>query len=160
MNNKPQTKKIKITSRGIVTTSRGRCRTPIATPYVENINTIFNMLTRDNAKVVEILPNGKEVELTIYNFSKNNAIVETPVVKAPPVHVGYPAIVNAGVKPEEIKNERPLTRKERRELERKARAEAEANKVETPVELKETEEVATEVIEKESAIVEEEAISE
>ena len=125
MVNKPQTKKIKITSKGFVTTSRGRCRTPITNAYMENTDVILSMLTRDKAKVVEVLPTGGEVELTIYNFSQNNsapaAKKEAPV--APAQHVADPRVVNAGTQPS-AEPERQLTRKERRELERRARAEA------------------------------------
>lgn len=122
MARKPQTKKIKVISKGIVTTSRGRCRTPIAIPYMENTETILSMLTRDKAKIVEILPTGKEVELTIFNFSQDNSKVEEQTaIKA--AHVADPAVVNAGQP--KTPSDRPLTRKERRELERKARAEAE-----------------------------------
>lgn len=122
MARKPQTKKIKIISKGIVTTSRGRCRTPIAIPYMENTETILSMLTRDKAKIVEVLPSGKEIELTIFNFSQDNSKVEEQIdIKAS--HVADPAVVNAGQP--RTPSDRPLTRKERRELERKARAEAE-----------------------------------
>ena len=125
MNKKPQTKKIKIVSKGIVTTSRGRCRTPIVSPYIENVNVILTMMTRDKAKIMEVLPDGKEVELNIYNFSQDNTIKPEVKPTAPAAHVADPAVVNAGT-PKEEKPERPLTRKERRELERKARAEAAA----------------------------------
>lgn len=162
---KPQTKKIKIVSKGIVTTSRGRCRTPITSPYVENVNVIFSMLTRDNAKINEVLPNGKEVELTIYNFSQDNT-VEPEKVVVPAAHVADPAVVNAGKNPNEVKVDRPLTRKERRELERKARAEAQAQNTQPVEEVTETTETVDESpveepvkIEESSAIVED-AISE
>jgi hypothetical protein len=96
---------------------------------MENTEVIFSMLTQDNAKIVEVLPNGKEVELTIYNFAQDNFEIapKTESVKVTPVaqHVADPKIVNAGQPP--VANpipERQLTRKERRELERKARAEA------------------------------------
>lgn len=159
MARKPQTKKIKITSKGIVTTSRGRCRTPIAIPYMENTETILSMLTRDKAKIVEVLPTGKEIELTIYNFCQDNTKVEDDtVIKAS--HVADPAVVNAGQP--RTPSDRPLTRKERRELERKARAEAEASakveedkseetvETETPVE--ESTETTPAPIEESSAI--------
>lgn len=135
MNKKPQTKKIKILSKGIVLTSRGRCRTPILTPYVENVNSILSMLTRDNAKIVEILPDKREVELTIYNFSQDNAARDPITKEVAPAHVADPKVVHAGVPAQKIAQDRPLTRKERRELERKARAEAAAQKVqeEAPV---------------------------
>ena len=126
MNKKPQTKKIKIVSKGIVTTSRGRCRTPILTPYVENVNSILSMLTRDKATIVEVLPDKREIELNIYNFSQDNAIRDPITKKVAPAHVADPKVVHAGVPAQETKNDRPLTRKERRELERKARADAAA----------------------------------
>ena len=124
MNKKPRTKKIKILSKGIVTTSRGRCRTPIATPYSENIDTILSMLSRDKAKIVEVLPSGKEIELTIYNFSQDNTGETTPKTPIKVEHVAVPEVVNAGTN--QPIPERQLSRKERRELERQARAKAEA----------------------------------
>ena len=135
MNKKPQTKKIKIVSKGIVMTSRGRCRTPILTPYVENVDSILSMLTRDKAKIVEILPDKREVELTIYNFSQDNVIRDPITKEAAPAHVADPKVVHAGIPAaQKPTQDRPLTRKERRELERKARAEAAAKeaKVEEP----------------------------
>lgn len=161
MSKKPHTKKIKITSKGIVVTSRGRCRTPIGTPYMENVNTIFSMLTRDKAKIMEVLPNGKEVELTIYNFSQDNSIKEEIKPAAPVAHVADPAIVNAGTPKEETKTERPLSRKERRELERKARAEAAVqHKVEEPVIEETVAEVEEAPVTEESSAIEADAISE
>lgn len=143
MNKKPQTKKIKILSKGIVLTSRGRCRTPILTPYVENVNSILSMLTRDNAKIVEVLPDKREVELTIYNFSQDNAARDPITKEVAPAHVADPKVVHAGVPAQKPTQDRPLTRKERRELERKARAEAAAAQkaeMETPVEVTPVEE--------------------
>ena len=103
-------KKIKVTSRGMVITSRGRVRTPIG-PYIENVRNILAMITRNNATVVEVLPDGKEVTLTIQNFDKDNS--KAPVEEKTPV--------------QEPTNNRQLSRKERKkqEYERKV---AEANK--------------------------------
>ena len=117
---KNQTKKIKIVSRGFVITSRGRCRTPIMTPYLEKIDNILLMLTRDNAKIVEVLPDNTEIELNIYNFNKDNTVKpvkEEPVI---PVHVADP-VTN------QVNNnqaEHQLSRKERRALEHKKRMES------------------------------------
>ena len=103
-------KKIKVTSRGMVITSRGRVRTPIG-PYLENVKNILAMITRNNATVVEVLPDGKEVTLTIQNFDKDNS--KAPAEEKTPV--------------QEPTNNRQLSRKERKkqEYERKV---AEANK--------------------------------
>lgn len=77
-------KRIKITSRGLVFTSRGRCRTPILRPYVENCDTILQMLTRDNATIVEVLDNGQEIKLTVQNFASDNSSAPVQEVKPEP----------------------------------------------------------------------------
>lgn len=67
------TKMIKVTSRGYVMTSRGRCLAPIRTPYRENISKIWSMITSDRADVWEKLPNGDFIKLTPQNFDKDNS---------------------------------------------------------------------------------------
>jgi len=101
---KPRTKMIKVTSRGWVTTSRGQVYAPIIPAYREELGVIFHMLARENAKVVEILRDGSECELTIQNFDKNNEPVKPidpkPVVEnpAPPIFQDNSASVPAVVK--------------------------------------------------------------
>ena len=106
-------KRIKVTSRGVVTTSRGRARSPLG-PYLERIGNISVMIVREKATVVEILPDGTEVELNIQNFDKDNTI---------------PVNAEAGKKVETLKAEekapnttqeptnRQLSRKERKRQE-------------------------------------------
>ena len=120
-------KKIKVTSRGMVITSRGRVRTPIG-PYIENVRNILAMITRNNATVVEVLPDGKEVTLTIQNFDKDNS--------------NAPAEENVPVQGEEKKeapdeektpvqeptNNRQLSRKERKKQEYERKVAEAANK--------------------------------
>ena len=65
-------KMIKVTSRGYVTTSRGRAFAPITRPYREDVGVIFSMLTRDRATVVEVLSDKSEIALTLQNFDKVN----------------------------------------------------------------------------------------
>ena len=119
-------KKIKVTSRGMVITSRGRVRTPIG-PYLENVKNIFAMITRNNATVVEVLPDGKEVTLTIQNFDKDNskAPAEENIPAQGEEKKEAPAEEKTPV--QEPTNNRQLSRKERKkqEYERKV---AEANK--------------------------------
>ena len=119
-------KKIKVTSRGMVITSRGRVRTPIG-PYIENVRNILAMITRNNATVVEVLPNGKEVTLTIQNFDKDNS--KAPAEENVPVQGEEKKEAPAEEKTpvQEPTNNRQLSRKERKkqEYERKV---AEANK--------------------------------
>ena len=119
-------KKIKVTSRGMVITSRGRVRTPIG-PYIENVRNILAMITRNNATVVEVLPDGKEVTLTIQNFDKDNSNA--------PAEENIPA--------QEPTNNRQLSRKERKkqEYERKV---AESKQPETTQEQKQEETPAPE----------------
>ena len=119
-------KKIKVTSRGMVITSRGRVRTPIG-PYIENVRNILAMITRNNATVVEVLPDGKEVTLTIQNFDKDNS--NAPAEENVPVQGEEKKEAPAEEKTpvQEPTNNRQLSRKERKkqEYERKV---AEANK--------------------------------
>ena len=104
-------KKIKVTSRGMVITSRGRVRTPIG-PYIENVRNILAMITRNNATVVEVLPDGKEVTLTIQNFDKDNS-------KAP---------AEENIPAQEPTNNRQLSRKERKKQEYERKVAEAANK--------------------------------
>ena len=104
-------KKIKVISRGMVITSRGRVRTPIG-PYLENVKNILAMITRNNATVVEVLPDGKEVTLTIQNFDKDNS-------KAP---------AEENVPVQEPTNNRQLSRKERKKQEYERKVAEAANK--------------------------------
>lgn len=73
-------KKILITNRGYVPTSRGMCLTPITRPYKENTEVILRLITRYNADVEEVLNNGNHVKLTISNYASDNN-VSTPIVK-------------------------------------------------------------------------------
>ena len=83
------TKMIRVTSRGYVTTSRGRVISPIMSPYRESISRIWSMITTDRADVEEKLPDGSFVKLTAQNFDKDNFIseevkqVEKPELKDP-----------------------------------------------------------------------------
>jgi hypothetical protein len=69
------TKYIKIPYNGPIY-AKGGIYGPITTPYVEEVSTIFRMIS-DKVKVVEVLSDGKEIELNATNFNKNNE----PVVK-------------------------------------------------------------------------------
>ena len=83
------TKMIRVTSRGYVTTSRGRVISPIMSPYRESISRIWSMITTDRADVEEKLPDGSFVKLTAQNFDKDNFVseevkqVEKPELKDP-----------------------------------------------------------------------------
>ena len=136
-------KKIKVTSRGMVITSRGRVRTPIG-PYIENVRNILAMITRNNATVVEILPDGKEVTLTIQNFDKDNsnAPAEENIPAQGEEKKEAPAEEKTPV--QEPTNNRQLSRKERKkqEYERKV---AEAKQTEATQEQKQEETPAPEV---------------
>lgn len=63
-------KKIKILTRGPIRV-KGFINGPILTPYYEDINTIFAMLSA-GIKIVEVCTDGKEVELTASNFANDN----------------------------------------------------------------------------------------
>lgn len=88
-------KYIKVLSRGYVTTNRGRAFTPITRAFKESTQNIFTMITKEKATVVEVLSNGKEIQLTPQNFDKDNEVLEvkktiavtvaTPVAEVAPV---------------------------------------------------------------------------
>ena len=88
-------KYIKVLSRGYVTTNRGRAFTPITRAFKESTQNIFAMITKEKATVVEVLSNGKEIQLTPQNFDKDNEVLEvkktiavtvaTPVAEVAPV---------------------------------------------------------------------------
>ena len=120
-------KKIKVTSRGMVITSRGRVRTPIG-PYIENVRNILAMITRNNATVVEVLPDGKEVTLTIQNFDKDNskAPAEENIPAQEEEKKEAPAEENTPV--QEPTNNRQLSRKERKKQEYERKVAEAANK--------------------------------
>ena len=120
-------KKIKVTSRGMVITSRGRVRTPIG-PYLENVKNILAMITRNNATVVEILPDGKEVTLTIQNFDKDNskAPAEENIPAQGEEKKEAPAEEKTPV--QEPTNNRQLSRKERKKQEYERKVAEAANK--------------------------------
>lgn len=69
-------KYIKVLSRGYVTTNRGRAFTPITRAFKESTHNIFTMITKEKATVVEVLSNGKEIQLTPQNFDKDNEVLE------------------------------------------------------------------------------------
>ena len=120
-------KKIKVTSRGMVITSRGRVRTPIG-PYIENVRNILAMITRNNATVVEVLPDGKEVTLTIQNFDKDNS--KAPAEENVPVQGEEKKEAPAEEKTpvQEPTNNRQLSRKERKKQEYERKVAEAANK--------------------------------
>ena len=104
------TKKIKITNKGYVLTSRGMARTPIDRPYKETVDTIRLLIARFGADVVEVLNDGSEIKLTINNYaSDNNNKVDSnkptknkPAKKEESIHACIP---------------KTMTRKERKRLE-------------------------------------------
>ena len=153
-----ETKTIIITSNGYVYTSRGRCRTPLKSPYIENCDAILKMIARDNATIYEVLPNGKYVKLTVQNFATDNSeadgVNHSEAVQTAK-SAGTPKEETVEVAPVvEEKHDEPkrnMTRRERRELERKEREESQKHKKEEPTvpveEVTETAEVPVESIE-------------
>ena len=90
-------KYIKVLSRGYVTTNRGRAFTPITRAFKESTQNIFTMITKEKATVVEVLSNGKEIQLTPQNFDKDNEVLE--VKKTIAVTVAAPVAEVAPVEP-------------------------------------------------------------
>ena len=112
-------KKILITNRGYVPTSRGMCLTPITRPYKESTDVILRLLTRYNAEIEEVLDNGEHVKLTISNYASDNNVVSNPIIKeSKPVVEATPVIepknIHTNVENNTVKS---MSRKERRRME-------------------------------------------
>lgn len=121
--NTNKTKLIKVTSRGLVMTSRGICRSPLG-QYREKVENILVMITKNKATVVEVLPDGKEIPLTIQNFDKDNTGVEVvtetikvPVKLAELEKVEEPKKEELQQPAQEDNSNKQLSRKERKRLE-------------------------------------------
>ena len=98
MTNK-NTKMIRIPSRGRVITSRGYINTPIIKPYRETLPNIFKMLTsKPKPTVLEVLPNGRTVELDLSNFDKDNTLIKPEISTGPVI----PSVNNAETVPGEV----------------------------------------------------------
>ena len=123
-------KKILITNRGYVPTSRGMCLTPITRPYKESTDVILRLLTRYNAEIEEVLDNGEHVKLTISNYASDNNVVSNPIIKeSKPVVEATPVVepknIHTNVENNTVKS---MSRKERRRMEYEQRmAEQKAN---------------------------------
>lgn len=96
------TKMVRVTSRGMVTTSRGRVMSPIMSPYRETVDRIWGMITVDRADVEEQLPDKTFVKLTVQNFDKDNYVSKKAVIvnKPEPSHNG-PSPTNNEIKVEQ-----------------------------------------------------------
>lgn len=117
----------------VLTGRGGMVRTPIMYPYLESIDAILIMITRYNAKVVEVLDDGREVELTINNFNIDNSKETVVQVDSIPVRREVEP-VNVPVTAPFNKN---MSRKERKRLEHERKmaesAAQEQHETETPV---------------------------
>ena len=151
-----KTKLIKVTSRGLVMTSRGICRSPLG-QYKENVENILVMITKNKATVVEVLPDGKEIPLTIQNFDKDNTGAEV-VTEEPVKEPVKPAELKKVEEPKKEEPQQPaqeensnkqLSRKERKRLEYEKR------NAEKKEEVKAEETVETEKSENDASPVEE-----
>ena len=89
-------KKIKILTSGPIR-AKGLIYGPVLTPFMENEDTIFALLAA-GVDVVEVLPDGKEVKLTVMNFKEDNgfepdpAVVDAPAPQEEPVAEPEPAV--------------------------------------------------------------------
>jgi len=96
-------KMVKVLSNDIIY-PKGGISGPILTPYMEDVRTIFIMITR-NIKVVEVLSDGSEVVLNTKNFDAKitpdvieeivEPIVETKVEVVPVIEEIKPVIAIA-----------------------------------------------------------------
>lgn len=134
-------KMIRVVSRGIVSTSRGRVMSPIMYPYKETIDRIWNMITKDRADIDEQLPDGSFVRLTVQNYDKDNTIKNDVATKTP---------VQVVSKPVEHKNEEPEDKKTVEVITRTLVKEEPVS----PIETVETERVETPIEEPKETVVE------
>lgn len=110
-------KKILITNRGYVPTSRGMCLTPITRPYKESTDVILRLITRYNADVEEVLDNGDHIKLTISNYASDNN-VSTPVVTVEGKTEITPIVESESIhNTVENNTVKSMSRKERRRME-------------------------------------------
>ena len=103
------TKLICVPSRGRVITSRGYISTPIVRPYRETLDNIFKMLTsKPKPTILEVLPDGRKIELTTLNFDKDNTLIR------PEISVGSvtPSVNNAETKDDDKVQKPSLTNPE------------------------------------------------
>lgn len=130
--NKTNCKKIIVTSRGMILTSRGMCRGPIERPYYETLDAILTMISRYEAEVYEVLPDGTKVRLTMKNFDADNAKKERSTNSCTVIHdtdkdgVDVPGRQNNEPTDPTAKG---LSRKERKKLEYEQRKKAESDKI-------------------------------
>ena len=110
-------KKILITNRGYVPTSRGMCLTPITRPYKESTDVILRLITRYNADVEEVLDNGDHIKLTISNYASDNN-VSTPVVTVEEI-TEVTSVIELETIHNTVENNtvKSMSRKERRRME-------------------------------------------
>lgn len=76
-------KKIKILTSGPIR-AKGLIYGPVLTPFMETEDNIFTLLAA-GVRVVEVLPDKTEVELTLSNFRADNTPKAAPVVEPEPV---------------------------------------------------------------------------
>lgn len=139
-----QRKPIKVLDRKMVLTSRGLVRGPILHPYQEKIDAIFTMLSKYDANIMEVLPNGKEVKLTLQNFNKDNSVEVQEVIPTVETRKSEP---ERTIEPNQAIDAR-MSRKERKRLEHERRikeAAAQAAKETSKEEEIKSEEVKNEI---------------
>lgn len=90
-------KKIKILTSGPIR-AKGLIYGPVLTPYMETEDNIFTLLAA-GVKVVEVLPDKTEVELTLSNFRADNSVKPVPTVEpvVEPEPVQEPVVEEAPV---------------------------------------------------------------
>lgn len=139
-------KPIKVLDRKMVLTSRGLVRGPILRPYQEKVDAIFTMLSRYDANIVEVLPSGEEIKLTLQNFNKDNSVESQEVIPTVEVRKSEPERV---IEPTQAIDAH-MSRKERKRLEHERRIKEEKEaQISKQEEVKE--EVTTEEIKDETS---------
>ena len=131
------TKKVKVTSRGFINTSRGRVLAPTGLFY-ESPNQILKIILQDKATVMEQLKDGSLLELNITNFDKDNNkpidenIENEPVIDETSVEVKDVTedVKKVAAEDEKVMEKAHLSRSQRKALRRKEAAEKEMKRIE------------------------------
>ena len=115
-------KRIKITSRGSVITSRGPMITPNTRPFLEDVDYLLRMIAK-GARVVEVLSDGTEIELNERNFNTDNTVKKVKQVKVEPVTT-EPITDKTPIVPHMTRQERKRAEYEKKMAAQKAQEEA------------------------------------
>lgn len=126
-------KKIKILTTGVIKV-KGFINGPVLTPYFEDLNTIFALVSA-GVKVVEVCDDGAEITLTPSNFSDDHSKASREAVEA---EAKAKALAAATLEAEKAKKKADSEAKKKKEESDKAKAVRENEERAQKVELEKT----------------------